>query len=100
MPAVRDVALRARDGAGLRHDQVVMTRSAPLALAAVLGSNDLMLCSRAEAESWGLRWRALADPALERVSVLIGDAEAAHALDHADIGQSIAAALGAAEPGA
>lgn len=100
VPAVRDAVLQARDGAGVRSDQVALAPSAPRALAAVLGSDDLLLCSRAEAESWGLRWRALADPAVERVSTLVGDAETVRALQHAEVGRAIAAALGAEEPGA
>ncbi|MFR9728359.1 LysR family transcriptional regulator [Saccharopolyspora sp. MS10] len=66
VPHVRDRLLRQRDAVGLPPKQVVVADSLSGAVAEVLGSADLLLCSAAQAVEFGLHWRPLAEPVLAR----------------------------------
>lgn len=76
VPHVRDRVLRLRDSVGLRPAQVAVAESLTSAVAEVLGSADLLLCSAAQACELGLRWRPLAEIDLARgfdVAAEVGD---------------------------
>ncbi|MFJ9787756.1 LysR family transcriptional regulator [Amycolatopsis sp. NPDC101161] len=66
VPHVRDPLLRARDAVGLLPAQVEVAGSLTAAAAAVFGSADLLLCSRAQAGELGLHWRPVGEVALAR----------------------------------
>ncbi|SCK45571.1 DNA-binding transcriptional regulator, LysR family [Streptomyces sp. WMMB 714] len=76
VPHVRDPLTRLRDALGLRPSQLAAARDLTTAAAEVLGSDDLLLCSRAQARELGLDWRPLGE-----VSLLRGYALAAAAQD-------------------
>lgn len=59
VPHVRDPLLRLRDAVGLRPAQATVAASLTSAVAEVLGSDDLLLCSPRQAEELGLGWRPL-----------------------------------------
>ncbi|MEV4388508.1 LysR family transcriptional regulator [Micromonospora sp. NPDC049580] len=63
---LRDPLTRASQSAGLGPAQVAVAPSLVDAAAAALGSPDLLLCSRQQAEDFGLHWCPLADPRLLR----------------------------------
>ncbi len=63
VPHVRDPLLRARDAVGLPLAQVEVAGSLTAAAAAVFGSADLLLCSRAQAAELGLHWRPVGEVA-------------------------------------
>jgi DNA-binding transcriptional LysR family regulator len=65
-PPVRDEAQRAAARAGLSPAQLALAPTLSVAVSAVMRSEDLLLCSEAEAASLGLRWRTLRDPVLVR----------------------------------
>lgn len=97
VPHVRDRVLRVRDAVGLRPSQVAVAESLTAAVAEVLGSADLLLCSAAQAREFGLQWRPVAEVALARgfdVSADVGDdAERLRSL----LRSGIARCLGGAE---
>jgi DNA-binding transcriptional LysR family regulator len=81
VPQVRDEAHRAGHRAGLSPAQVAMAPTLIAAVSAVMRTEDLLLCSRAEAETLGLRWRMLHDPVLIRGhAILATDREDARLL--------------------
>jgi DNA-binding transcriptional LysR family regulator len=81
VPPVRDEARRAGHRAGLAPAQVAMAPTLAAAVSSVLSSEDLLLCSRAEAAALGLHWGALRDPVLVRGhGVLATDREDARLL--------------------
>jgi DNA-binding transcriptional LysR family regulator len=63
---LRDPLTRAGQSAGLVPAQVAVAPSLVEAAAAALGSPDLLLCSREQAEEFGLHWCPLAGPPLVR----------------------------------
>lgn len=65
-PHVRDRLELVRNGAGLAPTQLRTAASLITAMAAALSSDDLVLCTSAEADAFGLRWRALGDLRLVR----------------------------------
>lgn len=66
VPHVRDPLLRTRDAVGLPPAQVEVAGSLTAAAAAVFGSADLLLCSRAQAAELGLHWRPVGEVPLAR----------------------------------
>jgi DNA-binding transcriptional LysR family regulator len=81
VPHVRDEAQRAGHRAGLSPAQVAIAPTLTAAVSAVLRTDDLLLCSSAEAATLGLRWRELRDPLLIRAhAVLATDREDARLL--------------------
>ncbi|MGA8112509.1 MAG: LysR family transcriptional regulator [Actinocatenispora sp.] len=66
VPHIRDRVLRVRDAVGLHPAQVTVAESLTAAVAEVLGSADLLLCSAAQAEEFGLRWRPIGELRLAR----------------------------------
>ncbi|MFJ7213968.1 LysR family transcriptional regulator [Amycolatopsis sp. NPDC098790] len=81
VPHVRDPLLRARDAVGLLPAQVEAAESLTAAAAAVFGSADLLLCSRAQAGELGLHWRPIGEVALARgFAVAAGSGEDAERL--------------------
>ncbi|MCX2730173.1 LysR family transcriptional regulator [Saccharopolyspora sp. NFXS83] len=66
VPHVRDRLLRVRDAVGLRPTQVVVAESLSAGVADVLGSADLLLCSRAQAAEFALHWHPIAELPLAR----------------------------------
>ncbi|SBT38960.1 LysR family transcriptional regulator [Micromonospora auratinigra] len=63
---LRDPLTRAGQSAGLAPSQVAVAPSLVDAAAAALGSLDLLLCSRQQAEEFGLHWCPLSGPPLLR----------------------------------
>ncbi|GAB6898767.1 LysR family transcriptional regulator [Kineosporia succinea] len=61
VPHVRDRMTRLRDAVGLRPAQVAVAATLTTAVAEVLGSSDLLLCSPAQAAELGLAWRPLGE---------------------------------------
>ncbi|WP_372665390.1 LysR family transcriptional regulator [Amycolatopsis kentuckyensis] len=81
VPHVRDPLLRARDAVGLPPAQVEVAGSLTAAAAAVFGSADLLLCSRAQTSELGLHWRPIGEVAPARGFAVVGeDAERLRAL--------------------
>lgn len=66
VPHVRDRVTRLRDAVGLQPTQVVVAASLVGATAEVLGSADLLLCSRSQAGELGLHWRRIGEMELAR----------------------------------
>jgi DNA-binding transcriptional LysR family regulator len=66
VPHVRDRLFRVRDAVGLRPAQVAVADSLTSAVAEVLGSADLLVCSTAQARELGLRWRPIGELPLAR----------------------------------
>jgi DNA-binding transcriptional LysR family regulator len=99
VPAVRDRLARARDAAGLAPAQVA-SATLTTAVAEVLGSRDLLLCSPRQAVSFGLHWRPIGD-LLVRRSYGIVAATGDDAVRVAEaVGDGIARCLGAESTGA
>jgi hypothetical protein len=76
VPHVRDRVFRVRDAAGLRPAQVTVAATLTAAIADVLGSDDLLLCSPKQAADLGLHWRPVGELDLARgydVSAAVGD---------------------------
>lgn len=71
VPHLRDPLVRYAEASGLLTSQMRMATSPAAALAAVLASTDLLLCSRAEAASMELSWQQLASPGLRRGHALV-----------------------------
>lgn len=66
VPHLRDSLTRAGQSVGLAPAQVTVAPSLVDAAAAALSSPDLLLCSRQQAEDFGLHWCPLAGPRLQR----------------------------------
>ncbi|MFJ9555531.1 LysR family transcriptional regulator [Nocardiopsis sp. NPDC101807] len=66
VPHVRDPLNRLRDAVGLRPAQVSVAASLASAAAEALGSDDLLLCSRRQADDLGLHWRPIGGISLAR----------------------------------
>ncbi|RSN27275.1 LysR family transcriptional regulator [Amycolatopsis sp. WAC 01416] len=97
VPHIRDRLFRIRDSVGLRPAQVSVADSLTAAAAAVFGSDDLLLCSPAQAAELGLAWRPLGEIRLARgFEVSAGLGEDAQRL-RARLWPDIARCLGAEE---
>ena len=99
VPPVRDRLARARDAAGLAPSQVAAAVTLTAAVAEVLTSRDLLLCSPRQATSFGLHWRPIGDLLVRRSYGV-----AAAAYDDATrvtelLGEAIARCLGAEPAG-
>lgn len=97
VPHLRDRLFRIRDAVGLRPAQVSVADSLTAAAAAVFGSDDLLLCSAAQATELGLSWRTIGEIRLVRgFEITVGPGEDAQRL-RARLGPDIARCLGAEE---
>ncbi|ONF73108.1 LysR family transcriptional regulator [Amycolatopsis keratiniphila] len=97
VPHLRDRLFRIRDAVGLRPAQVSVADSLTAAAAAVFGSDDLLLCSAAQATDLGLNWRTIGEIRLVRgFEITAGPGEDAQRL-RARLGPDIARCLGAEE---
>ncbi|MER7864555.1 LysR family transcriptional regulator [Amycolatopsis japonica] len=97
VPHLRDRLFRIRDAVGLRPAQVSVADSLTAAAAAVFGSDDLLLCSAAQAGELGLNWRTIGEIRLVRgFDITTGPGEDAQRL-RARLGPDIARCLGAEE---
>jgi DNA-binding transcriptional LysR family regulator len=99
---LRDPLTRAGQAVGLAPAQVAVAPSLVDAAAAVLGSPDLLLCSRRQAEEFDLHWRPLAGLGLLRgYDVAAGtreDLDQLRTVLYADIGRCLGASDGPAGP--
>ncbi|GAB3582206.1 LysR family transcriptional regulator [Leifsonia lichenia] len=97
LPHIRDRLTRAGYAAGLLPGQLPVDASTTSALAAVLTSGDLLLCTSAEADALRLHWRPFAGLALARGFAIAGDS--GHDVDavRAAVADELAAALGAVD---
>ncbi|WP_167479096.1 LysR family transcriptional regulator [Nocardia arthritidis] len=97
MPHLRDPLTRLRDALGLQPAQVMVADSLITAVAEVLGSDDLLLASRRQADELGLHWRPIGELELSRgYEIAAGqraDAERVRSLP----ARAIGACLGAPE---
>ncbi|UVS77355.1 LysR family transcriptional regulator [Actinokineospora sp. UTMC 2448] len=91
VPHVRDRLQQVRDAVGLRPSQVAVADSLVAAVAEVLGSTDLLLCSRAQAREFGLHWRPLGELRLARGYDLVDPTGTVHT----HLSDAIARCLGA-----
>ncbi|MGK5440492.1 LysR family transcriptional regulator [Micromonospora sp. URMC 105] len=94
VPHLRDPLARSGHSVGLHPAQVAVTPSLVEAAAEALTSADLLLCSRHQAEEFGLHWCPLAGPALERgYDISAGAREDLDQLEplHSEIGRSLGA---------
>ncbi|EME52206.1 LysR family transcriptional regulator [Amycolatopsis decaplanina] len=97
VPHLRDRLFRIRDSVGLRPAQVSVADSLTAAAAAVFGSEDLLLCSTAQAAELGLTWRPIGEIRLARgFEVTAGPGEDAQRF-RARLWPDIARCLGAEE---
>ncbi|MBB5850255.1 DNA-binding transcriptional LysR family regulator [Amycolatopsis umgeniensis] len=97
VPHIRDRLFRVRDSVGLRPAQVIVADSLTAAAAAVFGSDDLLLCSTAQAAELGLGWQPIGEIRLARgFEITAGLGEDAQRL-RARLWSDIARCLGAEE---
>lgn len=97
VPHIRDRLFRIRDSVGLRPAQVSVADALTAAAAAVFGSDDLLLCSTAQATEFGLNWRPIGEARLSRgFEITVGPGEDARRL-RARLWPDIARCLGAEE---
>ncbi|OXM50446.1 LysR family transcriptional regulator [Amycolatopsis alba] len=97
VPPIRDRLFRIRDSVGLRPAQVSVADSLTAAAAAVFGSDDLLLCSTAQAAELGLAWRTIGEIQLARgYEITAGLGEDAQRI-RARLWSDIARCLGAEE---
>lgn len=76
VPHVRDPMFRLRDRVGLQPAQVAVAATLTAAVAEVIDSADLLLCSAPQAEEFGLHWRPIGEIRLARgygVAAALGD---------------------------
>ncbi|TDD92766.1 LysR family transcriptional regulator [Saccharopolyspora karakumensis] len=66
VPHIRDPLMHLRDRLGLQPAQVSVAESLTSAAATCFGSADLLLCSAAQAEEFGLHWHRLVGISLDR----------------------------------
>ncbi|HET6291324.1 MAG TPA: LysR family transcriptional regulator [Amycolatopsis sp.] len=97
VPPIRDRLFRIRDSVGLRPAQVSVADSLTAAAAAAFGSDDLLLCSPAQAAELGLAWQPLGEIRLARgFEITAGLGEDAQRI-RARLWPDIARCLGAEE---
>ncbi|WP_460854885.1 LysR family transcriptional regulator [Nocardiopsis coralliicola] len=95
VPQVRDRLMGARDAAGLMPSQVAVAPGLAGAAAEVLGSDDLLLCSPAQAREFGLCWRPLGGVEAVRGYALRGVSEGTAERVAEAAGPELALCLGA-----
>ncbi|WP_030344503.1 LysR family transcriptional regulator [Streptomyces californicus] len=99
VPHIRDPLTRLRDAAGLRPGQVLAAPDLTGAAAEVLCSDDLLLCSRAQADELALVWLPIGELTPRRGYALTVAADG-DPLPMADrLGEAIARCLSAEDPG-
>ncbi len=99
VPHIRDPLTRLRDAAGLRPGQVLAAPDLTGAAAEVLCSEDLLLCSRAQADELALVWLPIGELTPRRGYALTVAADG-DPLPMADrLGEAIARCLSAEDPG-
>ncbi len=72
VPHIRDEVRRAGHRAGLTSAQIVVATTLTAAVAATLRTDDVLLCSRAQADELGLAWLIMRDPPLARGHKVVG----------------------------
>jgi DNA-binding transcriptional LysR family regulator len=100
VPHVRDRMVREGQRAGLLPAQIRVARTLAAAVAEVLRTTDLLLCSAAQARELGLSWHGLDDPDVARgyvVSAAVRD-DAVRLRER--LGADVARCLGVPGPGA
>ncbi|MFB6815916.1 LysR family transcriptional regulator [Streptomyces sp. NPDC056347] len=95
VPHVRDPLTRLRDVLGLRPAQLAVAADLTTAVAEVLGTPDLLLCSPDQAREFGLYWRPVGELALSRGFALAAAAEGNPRHIRAHLDDAIARYLGA-----
>ncbi len=98
VPHIRDPLTRLRDAVGLRPAQVAAASDATAAAAEVLCSDDLLLCSRAQADELALAWHPLGELTLSRGYALTVAADGNPLPMEARLGGAIARCLGTEDP--
>lgn len=95
VPHIRDPLTRLRDAVGLRPAQLAASADLTSAAAEVLCTQDLLLCSPAQADELGLRWRPVGGIALSRGFALAAAADGDPRRIEARLGDAVARCLGA-----
>ncbi|MDQ0988545.1 LysR family transcriptional regulator [Streptomyces sp. V2I9] len=95
VPHIRDPLTRLRDAVGLRPAQVVTAPDLTAATAEVLCSEDLLLCSRAQADELALTWRPIGELTPIRGYALTVAADGNPLPVEARLGDAVALCLGA-----
>ncbi|MFE9458326.1 LysR family transcriptional regulator [Streptomyces californicus] len=99
VPHIRDPLTRLRDAVGLRPGQVLAAPDLTAAAAEVLCSDDLLLCSRAQADELAMVWHPIGELTPHRGYALTAAADG-DPLPMADrLGEAIARCLSAEGPG-
>ncbi|MEV0645389.1 LysR family transcriptional regulator [Phytomonospora sp. NPDC050363] len=99
VPHIRDPVRRLCDAAGLRPTQLAIGSSLVTATAEVFSSHDRLLCSRAQAEELGLRWRPIGDVGVERGFSVAADSDRDAEHIRIELAADVARALGASGEG-
>ncbi|WP_250032699.1 LysR family transcriptional regulator [Paractinoplanes maris] len=66
VPHVLDRMVRLGNAVGLQRSQITTARTVPAAVSRAISGADLLLCSRREAEAWGLGWRPVGEEPFSR----------------------------------
>ncbi|WP_405416108.1 LysR family transcriptional regulator [Streptomyces rubiginosohelvolus] len=98
VPHIRDPLTRLRDAVGLRPAQVLAAPDLTAAAAEVLCSDDLLLCSRAQAEELALAWHPIGEMTPRRGYALTVVADGNPLPMEARLGGAIGRCLGADDP--
>ncbi|MFI1226787.1 MULTISPECIES: LysR family transcriptional regulator [unclassified Streptomyces] len=98
VPHIRDPLTRLRDAVGLRPAQVLAAPDLTAAAAEVLCSEDLLLCSRAQAAELALAWHPIGELTLRRGYALTVVADGNPLPVKERLGEAMARALGADDP--
>lgn len=99
VPHIRDPLTRLRDAVGLRPAQLVAAPDLTTAAAEVLCSQDLLLCSPAQARELALAWRPVGEIAIVRGYALAAAGDGNPELIEARLGDAVARCLGAGAQG-
>ncbi|MDK1474615.1 LysR family transcriptional regulator [Streptomyces sp. 549] len=94
VPHIRDPLTRLRDAVGLRPAQLTVAADLTTAVAEVLCSSDVLLCSAGQAEELGLHWRPLGETTLTRGFALVAAANGNAGLLRSRLGPALARCLG------
>lgn len=95
VPHIRDPLTRLRDALGLRPAQLVAAPDLTTAVAEALGTDDLLLCSPAQATEFALAWRPIGEIALRRGFALVtAGAESPEPVE-TELSEALAHCLGA-----
>ncbi|MEV8452671.1 LysR family transcriptional regulator [Streptomyces sp. NPDC052095] len=93
VPHLRDPLTRLRDALGLRPGQLAVAADPTTALAEVLRTRDLLLCSSDQAREFGLHWRPVGELSLGRGYALAAEGDPRPLRDQLD--DALARCLGA-----